>query len=50
MKKMILLVLLASLCKISHAQVLIAILFGDKLNTGKNGIWYYCKSGFNRDY
>ena len=35
MKKLILVLLLAGFCNISNAQVLIAILFGNKLNTGK---------------
>jgi len=35
MKKMLLVILLAVSYNISNAQVLIAILFGDKLNTGK---------------
>src|SRR5688572_5629239 len=35
MKKWILVLLLAGTCKFSNSQVLIAVLFGDKLNTGK---------------
>lgn len=35
MKKVILFFLLACICKTSGAQILIAILFGEKLNTGK---------------
>ena len=35
MKKWTLLILLAGFCNISYSQVLIAVLFGNKLNTGK---------------
>jgi len=34
MKKITSIVLLTCLCKLSFAQVVIALLFGDKLNTG----------------
>src|SRR5215510_14904776 len=35
MKKTIVLLCLCGLCKIMSAQIVIAVLFGDKLNTGK---------------